>query len=917
VAYLLSDRVQGTIDSLLQAHSPNVGAGWAKNPVSAADLLIATNGARHGGAGHAIYQGGDTPATADQGVSATFKVLTMTASTLGVMVRCSETLEQHYSWRMQPNSSAMLMDRFGGPGTISLANVPFTFVAGRSYRLRLEVTGSTLKGYVDDVLIATATDTALGTGRTGIRSYNGAALADGTGVQISDVLAYGLPAPATDYASDPDPTGGQTSGAGYLLSDRAQGVLNADPAPGFGSWVTATGATSMGKLTGDGWIYPPDGGATATVIAIGRTGTAPAGEDQYIRGTVSLRATPAGGTSSVSVAVRMTDNDNFYDLALSTTGMLLRKKRLASFSTLLPASAFPQVGTNATALTGKVFDVELWVAGNVISGTVNGVPFSYTDTGTALATGGRPAYRMTADAPTYTIPTAGFQIRDLLAANYPLPARVYDDRDQTNGPAKTYRSTGRQLGPAMYFALQEAAGATTITDDVTGTVLPLLGGTNHATFGTSPPTNIEGTAADFTTALGKGYGAAPPAAALVGPKGRWTFEAWVLITSGSTTRNAYAIAEGSSTSAAPIIGIAIDANVAGELVSYLRDGSNNVAHATTSGVAAGPYNDGLWHHVVATYDGTTNSLYVDGVVVALAANLPGSKPPTDRIAVGDLLRTASVNVSWPGKLAHAASYPRAFSAAEVVSRYNHRAGAFGLRRISRSGAFSARPGVMGAGSLAAVAVGGPTTVDTQTRLVYDTRAAISVARGVLYDIRGSLSVLRALLYDVRNAASSARAYPFDIRSAVSGVRALPYDVRALLVASSAVRYDLRALAGASSTLRYDTRALAAATRSLRYDTRALLAASRGLRYDVRMLAAAARSVRYDMRAAPLVSRILPYDVRTGFVVNEAFPYDVRESLMVPHDFVYDIEQMLTNISYRMDGTWVRRKRRVRNNGVFA
>ena len=63
-----------------------------------------------------------------------------------------------------------------------------------------------------------------------------------------------------------------------------------------------------------------------------------------------------------------------------------------------------------------------------------------------------------------------------------------------------------------------------------------------------------------------------------------------------------------------------------------NSGTNNAATVATGSAAGdlvspGIYNDGFWHQVVATHNGTANVLYVDGAPVAAntsSANIPGS-----------------------------------------------------------------------------------------------------------------------------------------------------------------------------------------------------------------------------------------------------------------------------------------------------
>ncbi len=103
----------------------------------------------------------------------------------------------------------------------------------------------------------------------------------------------------------------------------------------------------------------------------------------------------------------------------------------------------------------------------------------------------------------------------------------------------------------------------------------------------------------------------------------------------------------------------------------LQDGSNNISVDTQSGL-----NDGSWHHLVATYDGTASSsgmtLYVDGVVVTTNAadnGTPSAMTNTDSFNFGT--RTDGGSNFYTGALDEVVVYDVELAASDVSDLYNN------------------------------------------------------------------------------------------------------------------------------------------------------------------------------------------------------------------------------------------------------
>ena len=138
----------------------------------------------------------------------------------------------------------------------------------------------------------------------------------------------------------------------------------------------------------------------------------------------------------------------------------------------------------------------------------------------------------------------------------------------------------------------------------------------------------------------------------------------------------------------------VQSSTAGGCYAYQGDGAWNSgntvfymnAGGTTAGTKAGgvrwgqgwetgtaTVNDGAWHHVVLTYNGTTKAAYVDGNLDALTTDQWGSTGTGGQFWIGGGADTGDGTANLNGLVDEVYVFDRTLSLAEVQSLYNNNA----------------------------------------------------------------------------------------------------------------------------------------------------------------------------------------------------------------------------------------------------
>lgn len=212
-------------------------------------------------------------------------------------------------------------------------------------------------------------------------------------------------------------------------------------------------------------------------------------------------------------------------------------------------------------------------------------------------------------------------------------------------------------GPAVYYRLDDASGSFTDSsgNGRTATV------TGSPTYNQPPAgTLIDGHSVTFSGSVQYGdIGTSTFLDSLTA----LTVEAWVKFTSAAASNT---IVGRDQTSGSTQRGWRLRS--ATGAINWLVFGNVSTTSATITSPAT--YNDGNWHHVVATAANSGSAfLYVDGAQVATA---PMAFAMATSNIVGEHAFIASTHssVAWPGSLDEVAIYTSALSAARVLAHYN-------------------------------------------------------------------------------------------------------------------------------------------------------------------------------------------------------------------------------------------------------
>lgn len=271
-------------NTLLSAHTGEIGATWTKHPQSGGgDMKVSGNRlAGSVAADYSFYTPSGTPAGADYDVQATLRTNGDTASVAAVMGRFDTTALTGYRAMYSGFSGTWVLSKFVAGSQVDLGTYAVAATADTDYDVKLEMRGSAIKVYIDGVERISVTDSAVtAAGTAGVEIYS-------TGITLDSFVAVDAVVTAL------------TISTGHIASGAT--VRGADPA-GSGSATLATGKIATGAAV-RGASVAGSGSVTVSTghIASGATvrGASPAGS-----GSATLtvgRITSGAAVRGVSVA---------------------------------------------------------------------------------------------------------------------------------------------------------------------------------------------------------------------------------------------------------------------------------------------------------------------------------------------------------------------------------------------------------------------------------------------------------------------------------------------------------------------------------------------------------------------------------------------------------------------------------------
>jgi hypothetical protein len=222
----------------------------------------------------------------------------------------------------------------------------------------------------------------------------------------------------------------------------------------------------------------------------------------------------------------------------------------------------------------------------------------------------------------------------------------------------SYVATVLADSPVAFWELNELTGTT--ANDSSGNALSGTY-TGGYTLGAVPPVNAPG-AVLLDGSSGYVNCGTPAALNLTAA---WTLEAWVYLT--STPSGSALIAEAYTGGANSVLYMLAFVTAGGSPASTLAGGY--YASSTWHAIAGPTPSLNTWHHTAVTWDGTTLRLYLDGIQVA--TGVPSSPPVSsmDGVYLGQSWDIAG-SPYLPGRMACAAIYGTALSAARILAHYN-------------------------------------------------------------------------------------------------------------------------------------------------------------------------------------------------------------------------------------------------------
>lgn len=201
------DPITAADGTAFTATTPTTGVPWSGNSASYANDAVVTSDRLHTAASTttAAYEN-VAPGSADQYVHAHMRVVSV-VGTLGINLRMSDTLRTYYSLDRSGNYWRVLSMVNGTENWFGGHSAPIN--PGEDHELKLEVEGSTVRYYVDDMVTPAGTYTNTDIAAAGFIGYLLNDSDAGTGYHLSDIDG--------GIIGSPPPGGGGVPGQRQLM----------------------------------------------------------------------------------------------------------------------------------------------------------------------------------------------------------------------------------------------------------------------------------------------------------------------------------------------------------------------------------------------------------------------------------------------------------------------------------------------------------------------------------------------------------------------------------------------------------------------------------------------------------------------------------------------------------------------------
>jgi hypothetical protein len=278
-----ADNFTDTSALALASHTGEIASSWTRHSSSTGNGVISNEGrARKDTTGYGLYYSSAVPASANYAVEADLFVKSLTTgSEIGVAGRLDTAADTYYSAHYSASNNAWNIAKVvAGTRTILDFAVVTALTLDQTYRVRLDMVGTTLNMYVNGALISTlgpVTDSSItATGRAGLKLDLPASSASGsttTGIHPDNFRVY--PNSGTTVVDSKGTNTGTLVNTplqnepGALVGDFDRAVrLN-----GTNQYATFPDAAALdladGPLTMEGWIKRTVAGTWRNVLTKG------------------------------------------------------------------------------------------------------------------------------------------------------------------------------------------------------------------------------------------------------------------------------------------------------------------------------------------------------------------------------------------------------------------------------------------------------------------------------------------------------------------------------------------------------------------------------------------------------------------------------------------------------------------------